>query len=66
MILQPGADDLPLVVQILRADETYDTVDQKRLESPCDSVRSRFERQLIDSVMCLGGKRAALTSFDIT
>src|ERR1700722_1879330 len=65
MILQPGADDLPLVVQILRPDEADDAVDQKRLEDPCDSVGPGFERQLIDSVMSLGRESAALPCFEI-
>ena len=65
MILKPGADDLPLVVQILRPDEADDAVDEERLEGPCDSVSSCFERQLIDSMMRLGGQSAALTSFEV-
>src|ERR1019366_5016204 len=65
MIFQPGADDLPLVVQILRADKADDTVNEKRLESACDSVSSCFERHLIDSVMRLGGQSATLARFEI-
>ncbi len=35
------------------------------MESPRDAVSSRFERELIDSVMRLGGQGAALTSFEV-
>ena len=65
MILKPGADDLPLVVQILRADEADDAVDEERLERSRDSVCPRFERQLIDSVMRLRGQSAALAGFEV-
>src|SRR6266446_6430267 len=65
MILKPGTDDLPLVVQILRPDEAHDTVHEKRLEGPCDSVSSCFERQLIDSMVRLGRQSAALASLEV-
>src|SRR5438874_1020382 len=65
MILQPRADDLPLVVQILRTDEADDAVDEKRLEDPCDPVGSCFERQLIDAVMRFGGQCTALAGFEV-
>jgi hypothetical protein len=54
LILKSGADDLPLIVQILRSDEADDAVHEERLEGPCDSVSSCFERKLIDSMMRLG------------
>src|ERR1700704_1134265 len=65
MVFQSSADDLPFVVQILGPDEAYDTVDEKRLEGARDSVGSRFEGKLIDSVMRLGGESAALTCFEV-
>src|SRR5713226_3031834 len=65
MVLESSADDLPLVVQILRPDEADDTVDQKRLEGSRDSVSSCFKRQLIDSVMRLGRESAALARFEV-
>src|SRR5579872_1871108 len=65
MILKPCADNLSLVVQILRADETDDAVNEERLKRSRHSVRSRFQRQLIDSVMCIRGKSAALAGFEV-
>src|SRR5260370_16572671 len=65
MVFESSADDLPLVVQILRPDEADDTVDQKRLEGSRDSVSSGFKRQLIDSVMRLGRESAALARFKV-
>src|SRR5271167_4999947 len=65
MVFESSADDLPFVVQILRADEADDTVDEKRMEGARDSVGSRFERELIDSVMRLGGESATLAGFEV-
>src|SRR5580658_1225236 len=65
MVFESGADDLSFIVQILRANEADDTVDEKRAEGARDSVGSRFERQLIDSVMCFGGESAALAGFEV-
>ena len=65
MILKPGADDLPLVVQIFWADEADNAVDEERLERSRNPVCSRFQRQLIDSVMRLRGKSATLAGFEI-
>src|SRR5882724_6356913 len=65
MIFKPGADDLPLVVQILRPNEADDAVHEERAESACDSVRSCFERELIDSMMRLSGQGAALTRLEV-
>src|ERR1700675_341886 len=65
MVFESSADDLALVVQILGTDEADYTIDEKRLVGPRDSVGSRFERQLIDSVMRFGGETAALAGFEI-
>src|SRR5258707_14653437 len=65
MIFQPRADDLPLVVQIFRPDESHDTVDEKRLKRPSHSVGSRFESQLVHSMMRLDRKSAALAGFEV-
>src|ERR1700726_3575570 len=65
MILKSSADDLPLVIQILRPDEADNAVDEERVERPRNSISPRFQRQLIDSVMCLRGKSATLAGFEI-
>ena len=51
VVLQPGANDLLAVIQVLRPDETDHAVDQQRLKRPSDSVGSGFHRLLIDTVM---------------
>ena len=65
MIFQSGADDLPLVIEIFRADEADDAVDQERIEGASDSVGAGFERELIDAVMRLRRERAALAGFEV-
>src|SRR5882724_2204668 len=65
MILKPGADDLALVVQILRPNESDDAVYEERVESSGDSVRPCFERELIDSMMRLSGQGAALACLEV-
>src|SRR5271163_834261 len=65
MVFQSSANDLPLVIQILRPYEADDAVNEKRLEGARDSIGSRFKRKLIDSVMRFGGKSAALAGFEI-
>ena len=54
VILQPGADNLPLVVQIFGTNKSDDAVHQKRIKRPRHRVGARFERQLIHSMMGLG------------
>ena len=65
MIFEAGADDLPLVVQIFRADEADHAVDQERIERARHAVGARLQRQLIDSVMRLGRERAALAGLEV-
>ena len=65
MILQPGADDLLAVVEIFRADEADDGVDQQRPEAARHRVGARLERLLVDAVMRVGGERAALAGLEI-
>ena len=65
MILQPGPDDLPLVEEVLRADEADDAVDQERVERAGHAVGPRLERQLIDAVMRLRRQGAALARLEV-
>ena len=65
MVFEPGADDLPLVRQIFRADEADDAVDEKRIEGAGHAVGPGFQRELIDAVMRLGGKGAALAGLEV-
>src|SRR5271166_5623743 len=65
MIFETGADDLAFVAEILGAGEANDAVYQKRLEGAGYAVGPRFEGELIDSVMRLGGERAALAGFEV-
>src|SRR5438094_138423 len=60
VIFQAGAGDLPLVVQILRADEADDAVDEERVERTGDAIGAGLERQLIDAVVRLGRQSAPL------
>ena len=65
MVFQAGARDLLAVVEVLRADEADDGVDQQRLEVPRDGVGARLERLLVDAVVRVGRERAALAGLEI-
>ena len=60
-----GANDLPLVVQIFRADKSHHAVHQKRIEYARHSIRPRFQSELIDAVMRFSRKRASLPRLEI-
>src|SRR5215472_12563841 len=65
MILETGADDLPFVVEIFRADKSDDAVHKERLENAGHSVGACLERKLINAVMRLGRKCAPLAGFEV-
>ena len=65
VILQPSAGNLPLVREVLRADEPDHRVHQERVESARDGVRAGFERELIDAVVGLGRERAPLPRLEV-
>ena len=65
VVLQPGADDLPLVVQVLRPDEADHAVDQERVERPGHAVGPGLERELVDAVMRAGRKGTALPRLEV-
>ena len=65
VILETGANDLLSVEKILRADESDDGVDQKRIEGAGDSIGAGFERLLVAAVMGSGRQRAALARLEI-
>ncbi len=58
MILEPGADDLLAVIEILGADEANDGVDEQRPILACNRIGAGFERLLVDAVVRVGRKRA--------
>ena len=60
MIFQAGANNLPLVVKIFRADETHNAIYEERAEHARDAIRARFERELIDPVMRLTRRERSL------
>ena len=65
MILQAGADDLLAVVEVFRADEADDGVDQQRRECARHGIGARLERLLVDAVVRVGRQRAALAGLEI-
>src|ERR1700730_12103521 len=65
VIFQSGANDLALVVEIFGPNEAYDAIDQEWIKGSSDAISTRFEGQLVDPVMGLGGEGAALTGFEI-
>ena len=65
VIFQAGANDLPFIIEIFRADEADHAVHEERIKHSRDTVRARFKRQLIHSVMSFGRKSASLTRFEI-
>jgi len=65
VVFESGANDLAFIVEILGADEADDAVYEKWIEASREAVGSRFERQLVYSLVCFCGERAALTGFEI-
>ena len=65
VVLQPGADDLPLVVQVLRPDEADDAVDQERVERPGHAVGPGLERELVDALMGAGRQGTPLPRLEV-
>ena len=65
MIFQAGARDLLAVVEIFRTDEADHAVDQERVERTRHRVGARLQRLLVDTVMRVGGERAALPGLEI-
>src|SRR5271170_3861386 len=65
MVFQSGANDLALVVEIFRTDESHYAVHNKRIEGARDAIGPRFQRELIDAVMSLRRKGTALAGFEI-
>ena len=55
VIFQAGTNDLPLVGEILRPNEPNHAVDQEWLEDARHAVGASFQRELINSVVGLGG-----------
>src|SRR6267378_510094 len=65
VIFETRANDLPLIVKIFRTDEADNTVHQERIKRTRNGVRTRFQSQLIDSMMSSGGECASLPRFKI-
>src|SRR3984957_20625648 len=65
MVLEGGARNLFPVVQVFRADETHDRIDQQGLKGSCDRVGARLEGLLIDAVMRAGRQRRALSCLKV-
>ncbi len=51
VVFEPRTNNLLAIVQIFRADESNDRIDQQRLKLACDRVGSCFQRLLVDTVM---------------
>src|SRR5690606_13548383 len=65
VVLEPRADHLLAVVQILRPDEPDDRIDQQRLKVARHPIRPGFERLLVDAMMGARGETRALPCFEV-
>ena len=65
MVLEPGADDLPLVVEVLRPDEADDAVDQEWVERPRHAVGPGLERELVDAMVGAGRQGTPLPRLEV-
>ena len=65
VILQTGADDLPRVVEVFRANEANHRVDQEGLIALGKAVAAGLHGHLVGAVMGLGGQLGALAGFKI-
>src|SRR3984957_21264676 len=65
MIFQPGANNLAFVVEIFRADEAHDAVNQEWVEHSRHSISSRFQGYLVHAVVGFSREGTALPCFEI-
>jgi len=65
VIFEAGASDLLAVVQVFRADEADDGVDQHWLKGASDGVGTGFEGLLVDAVIGIGRERGALAGLEV-
>ena len=65
VVLKAGADDLLAVIEILGADEADDRVHQERLELARHGIGPRFAGLLIDTLVGVRRKGAALAGLEI-
>ncbi len=65
MVLEAGADDLLAVIEIFRADEADDGVDQQRLVGAGDCVGAGLQRLLVDAMMGAGRECRTLAGLEI-
>ena len=65
MVFQRRAGNLLAVVEIFRADETHDRIDQQRRISTRYGVGTGFERLLIHTVMGIRRQRRALSGLEV-
>ena len=65
VILQTGANDLPGVIEVFRADEPHHGVHQEGLIAPGKAVAPGLHGHLIGAVVSLGGQLRALAGLKI-
>ena len=65
VVFQARAEDLLAVVEVLRADEADDGVDQHRGVTAGDGIGAGFEGLLVDAAMGVRGETGALAGFEV-
>src|ERR1700677_1509559 len=65
MVLQPGANDLLAIVEILWSDESHHGIHQHGPVAAGNGVGPGLTGLLVNPVMGIGGKSAALSGFEI-
>ena len=65
MVLQPGTDDFLAVVEIFRADEADDRIDEQGRITARDRIGARLHGLLIDAVVRARRQRRALAGLEI-
>src|SRR5207248_6395830 len=65
LVFQAGARDLPLVVQLLRADKPNHSIDEKGIEAARHAIGACLQRELIHTLVRVRRERASLSRFEI-
>ena len=65
VVFQPGANNLSVVIEVLRPDKAHHGVDEERIVVPRQAIVTRFHRHLVGAEVSARGERRALPGFKV-
>ena len=65
MIFETGANNLPIVIEILRPDKAHHGIDEERIVVPRQAIVARLHRHLIGAEVRASRQRRALPGFKV-